>query len=116
MFAQGQGSEFLSFYTILVSQIPLSMVLISEHFLDLFSSPTPDLEQLFSAKNFPNSLKTIDPGGGKIKSLLTFDCSEGTVSPSGDLPHQLQSCPVTEAPCPILGKVGTELAKSLAMV
>lgn len=64
MFAQGQGSEYLSFYTILVSQVPLSMVLISEHFLDLFSSPNPDLEQLFSAKNFPSSLKTSDPSGG----------------------------------------------------
>lgn len=64
MFAQGQGSEYLSFYTILVSQVPLSVVLISEHFLDLFSSPNPDLEQLFSAKNFPNSLKTSDPSGG----------------------------------------------------
>lgn len=48
------------------------MVLISEHFLDLFSSPNPDLEQLFSAKNFPISPKTIDPSGGKIKSLLTL--------------------------------------------
>lgn len=68
MFAWRQGSEYLSFYTTLVSQVPLSMVLIPEHFLDLFSSPNPDLEQLFSAKNFPNSLKTIDPSGGKIKS------------------------------------------------
>lgn len=68
MFAWRQGSEYLSFYTTLVSQVPLSMVLISEHFLDLFFSPNPDLEKLFSAKNFPNSLKTIDPSGGKIKS------------------------------------------------
>lgn len=68
----GDREVNISHFIPYLSQAPLSMVLISEHFLDLFSSPNPDLEQLFSAKNFPNSPKTIDPSGGKIKPLLTL--------------------------------------------
>lgn len=68
----GDREVNISHFIPYLSQVPLSMVLISEHFLDLFSSPNPDLEQLFSAKNFPNSPKTIGPSGGKMKSLLTL--------------------------------------------
>lgn len=109
MFAE--GSEYLSFYTILVSRVPLSMVLISEHFLDLFSSPNPDLEQLFSAKNFPNSPKTIDPSGGKILlTLLTLQ--RALLIPQEIFP--IKQGP--KAPCPTLGELGAELATSLVMI
>lgn len=85
----GDREVNISHFIPYLSQVPLSMVLISEHFLDLFSSPNPDLEQLFSAKNFPISPKTIDPWWKNKIPLDSFDPLKSTVNPSRDLPHQV---------------------------